>query len=254
VGWSGLIIFFTIIIATIIIVACISGDSVKEYEEKQLKYIKDKDNYNKENKIPSTSKIIKYISGCPQIDKELQKINKSNLTEFNLWKDKGALKLVSVFQNNDDNCIKYSININDIISFNIIGDSYVETNISGGNSSIKGAVVGGVIAGGTGAVIGSRKEIKTENKYVDNRKTVIMYKNSDEVMSMFFSAETYETLLNLIPEKDVNNSNIINSNKFNNDYKSNVYTNIRELSKLKNEGIITEEEFTMKKNKLLDEI
>lgn len=198
-------IILTIMIFVIIIMITYGNkESFKEYEERQLQNIKNKDNYNKENKISSTSKTVNYISGCSQIDKELKEMNKNSLIEFNLWKDNNNLNLVSVFQNDSTNNIEYSININDIISFNIIGDSYVETNVSSGNSSIKGAVVGGIIAGRTGAIIGSRKEIKTENKYIDNRKTVIMYKNDNEVKSILLSSNTYEILLNLIPSKNIN--------------------------------------------------
>lgn len=194
---------------------------------------------------------IKYLKSQPQLQ-----INDDNL-DMMIWTNKDILYLV---HNDLVNCLGgIKIPIKSIKSFLRQGDMYIETNISGGGgggSSITGAVVGGVIAGGTGAVIGSRKksqEIKTENKQIDNRETILEFEYNDETYYMFLASEAYEILLKLIPQKEFNfvsRDNIKKSdNKLN---EETAFNNIRELAKLKDEGILTEEEFQAKKKQLLN--
>lgn len=72
----------------------------------------------------------------------------------------------------------------------------------GGGSSIKGAIVGSLIAGGTGAIIGSRKkvdEIKTTYEKKDTRVLQLIFKDGS-IKSI--SYQYYEKLLDYAPEKD----------------------------------------------------
>ena len=57
-----------------------------------------------------------------------------------------------------DKCQGIDILIDKIKYFRLIGQKYVTTEITGGGSSLKGAVIGGMIAGDVG-VVGSRKAV-----------------------------------------------------------------------------------------------
>lgn len=145
-------------------------------------------------------------------------------------------------------------NIKEIISFNIVGDAY--TDVKGGGSSLGGAVAGAVVAGGAGAVIGSRKKVQSER--VDKRNTLITIKKNGQIENIFLPPTAYEILLKLIPEKDINfvksnvteKETIVTKEAKNND----IPNQIRELSKLKDDGILTEEEFNNKKAMLLEKM
>lgn len=101
------------------------------------------------------------------------------------------------------------IDFKDVKYYNIDGSEREKQIISGGGgggSSIKGAVVGGLVAGEVGAIIGSRKkneEIKTSYEKIDDRKLVITFKNGTTKDIKDFSL--YEYLLENVPEKDYEN-------------------------------------------------
>ena len=86
-------------------------------------------------------------------------------------------------------------------------DSYTE--ISGGNgggSSIGKAVVGGIMAGGVGAVVASRNkinEIKTERIFNDVRITVFQVEKENENYYIKLTSQSYNGLIQLIPEKEI---------------------------------------------------
>lgn len=107
---------------------------------------------------------------------------------------------------------KAAIKVNDIIFFSKEGDVQYTTAISGGGgggSSIGGAIIGAVIAGGVGAVIGSRKKVEEIHSTVeehDNRITVIRYKNNGKIEEISIDGVlAYDFLLKHIPEKDLLN-------------------------------------------------
>ncbi|BFN03516.1 hypothetical protein [Clostridium tetani] len=159
---------------------------------------------------------------------------------------------------------------NNITSFLRQGDVYNELKISGGKvegggSSIGGAIIGGAIAGEAGAVIGSRKEIKaeeikSENVRVDKRETILEFINNDKYEYLFFDSLAYDILIKLIPDKEIQFVNQRNSDrdskieKNTNKSHNMIYEKIRELSKLKEEGILEEKEFKEKKKELLSKI
>lgn len=59
------------------------------------------------------------------------------------------------------------------IEVNSSGNVYSETTVSGGGTSVTGAVVGGVVAGPLGAVDGGRKGVKSKSEVQDERKLFI---------------------------------------------------------------------------------
>lgn len=91
-----------------------------------------------------------------------------------------------------------SINIDDIEYFKLTGE--ILSNIKGGGSDLGGAIIGGVLAGGAGAVIGSRKEINTE--FIDNKRTILVYKVNGNVKQLEFDKNFYNKLLSWVPEKN----------------------------------------------------
>lgn len=232
---SSVPIFSGMVITTLGFIVCnvVASQTKKAEEKKQNKH-------KWSNEVPHNAKVIE----CEG-------------RETYLWKELSLLKLCAT---NSSSTWKENILINDIVSYNIIGDAY--TNVTGGGSSIKGAVAGAVIAGNTGAVVGSRKEVKSER--VDNRKTVLTYKEMGKVKTMFFSPNTYEILLKLIPQKDINQVTINQTKKevsatkavdiTNTSKNDEIPNKIRELAKLKEEGILTENEFNEKKKMLLEKM
>lgn len=68
---------------------------------------------------------------------------------------------------------------------------------------------------------------------------------------MIFDYDDYITFIEIIPEKEYNN--IINL-QISNNPESPIVTQLKTLVKLKNEGVITENEFIEERNILLDKI
>ncbi len=158
-----------------------------------------------------------------------------------------------------------SIPVSRIEYFAKKGEIFRETKISGGGgggSSIGGAVAGGILAGGTGAVIGSRKkvnEIKSELVTHDTRETFLNYYDGSEKHSLFFDIGAYEIFNDLIPEKAydivsaIKSAEIIKAQTVSQSIKS-VPEQLRELAKLRDDGIITEDDFNATKKQLLAKI
>lgn len=217
---------------------------LRHNHEKRCKLENDMRNYNIEKyKIPDKKYRINYIKGHPFFSESLRCF---------CWLENDAINIVDSDLVNCKGGVE--IPIKDIKSFLRQGDVYTETNISGGGgggSSIKGAIIGEVIAGPVGAVVGSRKAndpIKTENKVVDKRLTILEYYCDNKLNYMFFSSNSYNIFLDLIPFKEINFVNREDTND------SKIYDKLRKLAKLKDDGILTEEEFISKKKCLLDNI
>ena len=103
-------------------------------------------------------------------------------------------------------------------------------------------------------------EIKSELITHDERKTLFNYFDaSRKRRSLYFEHKDYRIFNDLIPEKEFNivtaikSSGLIRSQIKINENKT-TSEQIRVLAKLKDEGIITEEEFNEKKKILLDKI
>ena len=161
------------------------------------------------------------------------------------------------------------ISLSAIKYFAVEGDFYRENKISGGGgggSSITGAVIGGVIAGDTGAIIGSRKktnEITSKVIEHDTRHTMLTYvTDSGSIRVMAFDYSGYKILNDIIPEKEYNRvqaiqtANIVEQSKTiqqqaNTDM---IFTNIQKLAELKESGILSQAEFEAKKSDLLSKL
>ena len=127
--------------------------------------------------------------------------------------------------------------------------------IKGGGTNLNGAVLGGVIAGSTGAIIGSREKISgtinpitTSVQKYDN--SYVILKTQKETIK-FITKSTVQTLEKMMPEKDYDRIN--DHEKISE--KNNLDDSIEEIRKYKqllDEGIITQEEFDIKKKQLLN--
>lgn len=159
----------------------------------------------------------------------------------------------------------FSIPIMDVEHFSVEGEKTIENKISGGGGGgvdLGGAILGGVIAGGPGAIIGGREKVKDVTSSLvthDNRETILKYFVDGARQSMRFSLGTYQVLDDLIPEKEIN---VVRAIKFEQikqtqkdiDDNQKVTDQLRELKMLKDEGILTEQEFADKKQVLLNKI
>lgn len=218
----------------------------------------------KEEKENETNKKIDYMKkyGIYNGNKEkfsvriidFNNYNKLNLKDKLLWAYKEDENLCFIGYDHNNDIGKIKISISNIQCFSRLGDLNSYTKITGGGgggSSIGKAIVGGVIAGEAGAIIASRnktEEIKSEHVIEDNRNTVLEIKDNNAMYYLKFESNDYNTFLKLIPNKEIsfvkNRSNVEDS----------VYEKIKKLSNLKDEGILTEQEFTNKKSQLLESI
>ncbi len=153
---------------------------------------------------------------------------------------------------------KYSIKIQDIDFYSTHGEMYREQKISGGGSNITGAIIGGVLAGDAGAIIGSRNKIVSETVTHDTRIVHLYYFESGIKKDIALSLDALEIFKELIPEKSeefilpLKAKQSISNNV--NEVQLDAVTKLRQLSELKEEGILTEEEYLTKKKQLLDRI
>jgi hypothetical protein len=93
--------------------------------------------------------------------------------------------------------------IDSIAYFQIQGEISTREKISGGGSSIGGAVVGAALAGGVGAIIGSRKKINSETIREDNRFILLVYKKGKKIIKEKLDYDIcLDMLEELIPEKE----------------------------------------------------
>lgn len=169
------------------------------------------------------------------------------------------------------------IPINQIIYFYKDGDVQYATQVSGGGgggSSLTGALVGGLIAGETGAIIGSRRkneEIKsTIVKAHDDRAVVVRYKENDSIKVLSYldkDFKIYDYLLKKIPEKDLltiqMNQTLISNNavsaeeNVSDDIGSknqDISERLQKLQNLYDSKLITESEYTSKRQDILDSL
>lgn len=160
------------------------------------------------------------------------------------------------------------IPLNNIIYFQEKGDISYSTSISGGGGGSKSMSIGGAIAGklmfgDVGAIIGSRagtgvhiNEIKSEAIEHDNRYVVLRYeKKNGSYCDLQLEHRCYGILNELIPEKEYSHVSLKRVKKeeaempLNN--KEIPVEQLRQLKSLLDEGIITQEDFDLKKKQLL---
>lgn len=235
-----------------------------EKEQKFQEFITAFNKISKETTFPKNKKLVKFESGYKEMLRTEQYIWIEGY-EINFFPAKPIGKYNSDLGSIDKiKIVKFPINSIDFYS--IEGEIIHENKISGGGgggSSIGGAVVGGLIAGDSGAIIGSRQKIdsiKSQLVVHDNRKTMFQIINEDkEKQKLYFDKNSFDSFRELIPEKSLDIVNSVKTDQIikeqnNKKISSSITDQIRELAKLKDEGIISEEEFQEKKKVLLEKI
>ena len=140
-----------------------------------------------------------------------------------------------------------SIPIDSILYFEEVGELRKYTTISGGGSSLKGALLGYAIADDVGAIIGSREPITTNIVSEDDRRIELIYKNKEgQIENLEFKHDAYSVLKKLIPLKELRkivSLNTVEGTKDNviaDKQKSQIVKEkLIQLSELKDEGLIT---------------
>ena len=176
----------------------------------------------------------------------------------------------------------FSIPLNDIEYFAMSGQKYTTTEISGGGgniggTSIPGAIVGGMVAGETGAVIGSRKKgtiepVKSYTSVHDERDCYIKFKKEDGTLDevvckhndryvesrkqLVNAAELfYDSLKKVIPEKEY--AYILASTNIQEDTQveaNDIEERLLQAKNLLDKGLITQEEYEAKREDILKDM
>ena len=134
--------------------------------------------------------------------------------------------------------------------------------VSGGGTSLKGALLGYAVAEDVGAIIGSREPIKTTVVSEDDRRVELIYKDKDgNIKNLEFTHDSYQIFKKLLPSKELRrmaNLKVSKKQKKVSGKKTKEFQEAKEkleqLQEMKNEGLITENEFTEQKKKILSSL
>lgn len=146
----------------------------------------------------------------------------------------------------------YQIKKSNIEYYKISGDKRAETRVQTNNTgvNVKGAVVGGLIAGEAGAIIGSqhnRNNVYSTTHHFDERYVELFYRNADVTDKLKLSITAYSLLEKWFPDKEYG---YVISHPANN--RTDPFEEIKKYKDLLDTGIITQEEFDKKKKELLN--
>lgn len=163
------------------------------------------------------------------------------------------------------------IPLDNIIYFKEIGkvDYLAKVNggkINGGGVNTDGALAGGMIFGAAGAIVGSQlgteiqsTGINTTVETVDTRQVSLRYKDSnDKIAEEIYPYEVFDFLMKVIPEKEITIVNLESQKEKTftvfkeSSQNNNRFEEIKKFKELLDCGIITEEEFQIKKAELLN--
>lgn len=156
------------------------------------------------------------------------------------------------------------INFLDIIECEIIEDSNIV--MKGG---VGRAVVGGALAGGVGAIVGANtrasknvinslqiriitKNISNSLYTIDLIKTEIKKDSMEYRNTMNFANNVYAIITSIITNNDKVSNNLGEKKTMEQNDNINFIEQLERLSKLKNDGMITEKEFEESKQKILN--
>lgn len=174
-----------------------------------------------------------------------------------MWRDDEGLKFFEIAPPNWDidpykkrpGYVKRLFKIGNIQYFQRDGQLTKETRVTGveRKPNMAGAIIGGAIAGGTGAIIGATSGTTTINSHTithDTRTTLLVHQNKVYKLA----PKDYEVLLALIPEKEIT---VVKSSKQRSKTTDTV-EKMRQLNMMKEEGLITQSEYDTKKAEILN--
>lgn len=247
----------------------------KREEQRRIKERKQEERKKEQERIESKRQLLiktwneKMEALCCSEEDSVRVPNKNWLwvANGNLYEAEDVDRFVKRCLNQDleKYAIEYScIPVSNIQCFSAEGDVQYTTRISGGGgggSTITGAIVGGLLAGETGAIVGSRKkvaEIKSESITHDSRNTLIRYYRENELLTISYDGfDVYNYLLKKMPEKDLLSMQLKGTDK----QKEAAGTNLSDIEekmltikRLYEAGLISKEEFEEKRTELLTQI
>ncbi len=203
------------------------------------------------------------------VKKELKNI-------YNLYKENDGVYRCKDLEVFDQGLPVFILKQKDLLYYAIEGDFYTKSDVTGGGGGTDyiGAIAGGLLFGPAGAIVASRKEtnIETVTTEVDKRETILCYRDNEIINMAYFDKEAYKVFKQLLPDKDVNVINNLskivqgemsdasnkpaeaktNDQNIESNLEEDVFNKLEKLADLKEKGIITEEEFSEKKKKLLE--
>lgn len=101
--------------------------------------------------------------------------------------------------NRNPNYDTYKFAIKNIVSIEQEGDVHYTSNVHGGDTSVTGALAGGVLFGGVGAILGGKKKISTTTRQIDDRITKLkLVDDSNQYCALKFAYNDYYVLDRLI--------------------------------------------------------
>ena len=136
-----------------------------------------------------------------------------------------------------------------LLYFKLDGDVQYTANVNGGGANLKGAVAGAIIAGGAGAVIGSRNAVSTETIKHDDRAFIVACDGEEDFITKENPLEYYNAFMKIIPQKEV--SVYMKSSTPDVAVEKIDSNELVKLKELLDSGIITQEEFDAKKKQIL---
>lgn len=154
---------------------------------------------------------------------------------------------------------KATIPVRNINYFMLTGDVYTTTQTirtGGSGPNMSAALAGGIVGGQTGAMIGmfSPKPSSTITNTVKHDKRYTIFVAFDDV-TLKFTKGAYDVFLDLIPEKEISVARYNLELKVSREAEQlSVSDRLKNLTSLLEEGLITEEEFHMKREEILEEV
>ncbi len=206
------------------------------------------------------------VENQTKIDPAYKDSHQSDTLKLFKYRDINISDIFQIWKTETDLCFLgmtrfklFRIPLEQIKYYRLIGEKYYTTDVSGGGgggSSLKGAVIGGLIAGGTGAVIGSRKginEVQSSSEVHDEQQLLLYFKNDDQVVHM--DASMFDVFTELIPDKDYDIVAAETKSEQNNDDVEDINIKLlKQLASLHDNGILTDEEYDSKKAELLSRL
>ncbi len=249
-----------IFIAVIVIMITISFNEKRTYLSEYRQYVKDYEFGLRGYKVPN------YYDYVTIIGQSEDQINKFDLFDYKVWREDDVLYFYPLkirkadYLNNEFftlsnlNLEMNKIDVNSIISFRIESKDIRKNGQVPQEYSLEGAVIGGMIAGGLGAYLGS--QINQDNKKVEYyaKECVLFYiDKNNRKQRLIFNGEDAEVLNQLLPEKEIEFYEKYSMEEFDSEEvdEYSVPGLIREYAKLRDEGLISAEEFEQKKQQLL---